>query len=58
MGSLPAGAADWLPEGRAVQIFAQIHECKERIEDARLHFVRQVQALVDARASISPCSAM
>src|ERR1700681_4006481 len=43
-GSLPAGATNGLPEGGAVEIFAQVHEREERIEDAGLHFVGQVQS--------------
>ncbi len=42
--SLRASAADGLPERGAVEIFAQVHEGEECIEDAGLHFVRQVQA--------------
>lgn len=40
--SLPAGAADRVPECCAVEIFPQVHEREECIEDAGLHFVSQV----------------
>src|SRR4029077_4595722 len=33
------GATDGMPEGSAIEIFAQVHECKESIENARLQFV-------------------
>ena len=39
-----AAAADGLPESRAVQIFAEIHQSEESVEDTGFHFVRQVQA--------------
>jgi len=38
-----AAAADRLAEGGAIKVFAQIHQCEEGIQDARLHFVGQVQ---------------
>jgi hypothetical protein len=42
-GALSAGAADGLPEGGAIEIFAQVHQSKEGIEDARFHLVGQMQ---------------
>ncbi len=36
-------AADGMPKGGAIEIFAQVHESKESVEDARLQFVRKVQ---------------
>src|SRR6202035_1619011 len=41
--SLPA-PADGLPQGGTVQVFAQVHQGKEGVQDTRLHFVGQVQA--------------
>ncbi len=41
--SLPA-SADGLPQGRAVQVFAQVHQSEEGVQDARLHLVSQGQA--------------
>jgi hypothetical protein len=42
-GELPAGAADGLTQSGAIEIFPQVHEGEERIEESRLHFVGQVQ---------------
>jgi hypothetical protein len=41
---LVAGTADGLAECRAIEIFAQIHKREKRVEDARFHFVWQVQS--------------
>lgn len=43
-GVLPAGAADGLAKGGAVEVFAQVHESEEGVEDAGFHFIGQVQA--------------
>src|SRR4029077_2858433 len=38
------GAADGMPEGGAIEIFAPVHEGKESIENARLQFVWKVES--------------
>jgi hypothetical protein len=35
--------ANGMAEGSAIEIFAQVHESKESVEDARLQFVWKVQ---------------
>jgi hypothetical protein len=43
-GSGLSAAAYGLTKGRAVEILAQVHECQECIQDARLHFIGEVKA--------------
>jgi hypothetical protein len=43
-GGLPAAPANGLAEGGSIQIFAQVHQSEERVQYARLHFIREVQA--------------